>query len=364
MTRGLGYLLRLVAVVAVILVAWDAALFRSGLYYRWLEPQSTAGMTRGAIRLVDQNYAPDRRNVLVLGNSQVGEGFSQQLADQATQGSGLHFLNAAIPGTDLRAWYYLLRQIDPHADRFAAVVLQVSYDPGEPIGVQADYPLDIAYLTPLLGLRDVADFPATFDDRALAERARRAILFPAQPLRNDIAAFLAAPRERLKQLRKWRKYFVPSALQYPGRDQALPDLSLDPSTLQPTDWGSDEAKLKPVLSKYFDSLRGRPSATTQVSNERYAHQWLSRIAEPYRAHGIPVILMSVPRGPWHAALPPSRPAGAVADLIAAGMLTALPGDSFVDLERPRYFFDSLHMNRAGRERFSPALAQQVAARLH
>jgi len=364
MTRSLGHLLRLVVVAAVMLAAWDAVLFRSGLYYRWLEPQSTAGMTRGAIRFVDETYAPYRRNVLVLGNSRIGEGFSQQLADQATQGSGLHFLNAAIPGTDLRAWYYLLRRIDPQADRFAAVVVQVSYDPGEPVGVQADYPLDIAYLTPLLGLRDVADFPGTFDDRALAERARRAILFPAQPLRDDIAAFLSAPKERFRHLRKWRKYFVSSALQYRGRDQALPDLALDPNTLQPTDWGSDEAKLKPVLSNYFASLRERPSKSTQASNERYFRQWLSRIAEPYRAHGIPVIVMSIPRGPWHAALPPPQPTGAVADLIAAGTLMALPGDSFADLEQPRYFFDSLHMNRAGRERFSPALAKQVAAVLH
>jgi len=53
----------------------------------------------------------------------------------------------------------------------------------------------------------------------------------------------------------------------------------------------------------------------------------------------------------------------VADLIAAGTLMALPGDSFADLEQPRYFFDSLHMNRAGRERFSPRLAQFVAAAL-
>lgn len=363
MMRRLKYLLRLVAVLVVILAAWDALLFRSGLYYRWLEPQSTAGMTRGALRLVDQTYAPRLRNVLVLGNSRIGEGFSQRLADEATQGSGLHFVNAAVPGTDLRAWYYLLRGIDPKADRFAAVVVQASYDPGVPTSVQADYVLDIAYLTPLLGLRDLTDMPGTFENAALAERARRAILFPAQPLRDDISAFLAAPRERLEQVRKWRKYYVPSALHYGGRDASLPDLPLDPNTLQPTDWGGQETTLKPLLSSYFDSLRDHPIAATRDSNERYFREWLTRIAAPYRAHGIPVILVSVPRGPWHAALPPQQPAGAVADLIAQGVLTTLPADTFVDLEQPHYFFDSLHLNRVGRERFSPRLAQSVAARL-
>ena len=364
MTWRLRFLLRLVVAGAVLLMAWDALLFRSGLYYHWVEPASTAGMTRSAIRLIDRSYVADRRNVLVLGNSRIGEGFSQRLADDATQGSGLHFLNAAIPGTDLRTWYYLLRRIDPRSERFAAVVLQIAYDPGEPTNVQADYPLDIAYLTPLLGLRDLVDFPGTFDDPALAERARRAILFPAQPLRDDIAAFLAAPNERFEHIREWRKYYVSSAVQYPGREQALPDLPLDPNTLQPTNWDGVEEKLKPQLSKYFASLRARPTAAIHASNERYFREWLARIAEPYRAHDIPVIVIRVPRGPWHAVLPTPPPAGAVADLIDAGMLKALPADSFVGLEQPRYFFDSVHMNHAGRERFSPMLAQRVAALLH
>lgn len=361
--RLLGYVLAMVAVV----IGWDALLFRSGLYYRWIEPQSTAGTTRSAIRVVDQTYDQGRQNVLVLGNSRIGEGFSPVLADEATAGTGLHFINAAIPGTDPRVWYYLLRQLDPRAERFAALVVPVPYDPGGTAAAPADYPLDVAYLAPLLRLKDFADFPSSFDDSALTQRARRAILFPAQPMRDDIAALLASPLQRRRDLRMWQWRHVGDVLRYGGRAEALPDLALDSGTLQPLDWQGREAELKPKLSGYFAALSPppKPSGEARARNDRYYREWLRRIAGPYSAHAIPVIVIEVPRGPFHGTHAPAPAAtGAVAELAAAGLVTVLPGGSFVDLEQPRYFFDSLHMNRAGRERFSPRLARLVAAALH
>lgn len=360
--RLFGYALAMAAIVA----GWDALLFRSGLYYRWIEPRSTAGTTRSALQVVERTYEPGRRNVLVLGNSRIGEGFSSALADEAAAGSGLHFVNAAIPGTDPRVWYYLLRQVDPQAERFAAVVVTVPYDAGALAAAPADYPLDVAYLAPLLRLQDLLDFPASFDAAGMVQRARRAIVFPAQPMHEDIAALLAAPLQRLRDVRAWRRHHVGDVLHYGGRAEALPELELDPATRLPLDWQGREAELKPKLADYFAALSSppKPSAQARQSSDRYYRQWLGRIARPYRAHGVPVIVTEVPRGPFHgaqAARP--TPTGAVAELAAAGLLKVLPGDSFVDLEQPRYFFDALHMNRAGRERFSPRLAQLVAAAL-
>lgn len=363
---GVPRLLRYVLAVAAIVVAWDALLFRSGLYYRWVEPRSTAGTTRSAIRVVRGSYEPGRRNVLVLGNSRIGEGFSSLLADEATADTGLHFINAAIPGTDPRVWYYVLREIDPRAERFAALVVPIRYDPVELSAPSADYPLDIAYLAPLLRLTDIVDFPSSFDDPTLQQRARRAILFPAQPMRDDMAALLASPSQRRHEVRESRRRHLGDLLRYGGRAEALPDLALDPDTLQLLDWQGREAELKPKLSGYFAALSSPHSGeAARASNERYYRQWLRRIADVYRANGVPVIAIEVPRGPFHgahAATPTA--AGTVAELAAAGLLILLPGDSFVDLEQPRYFFDDLHMNRAGREQFSPRLARLVAAALH
>ncbi len=78
-----------------------------------------------------------------------------------------------------------------------------------------------------------------------------------------------------------------------------------------------------------------------------------------------MLIFEVPRGPWHGKLKPvPAPVGAMAALVDANLVEALPGDSFVGLEQPRYFFDSAHMNREGRERFSPMLARRVADVLH
>ena len=103
----------------------DLSLFRSGLYYRWAEPDSTAGSVVRAQMTIRHDYEPDRRNVLVLGNSRIGEGFSALLADAASGNDDLHFINGSIAGTTPRVWYYLLRAIDPDANRFSAIALMV-----------------------------------------------------------------------------------------------------------------------------------------------------------------------------------------------------------------------------------------------
>ena len=365
MLRRLAFVIRLLAVLAIGLVLWDAMVFRSGFYTRWLEPRSTAGATRDALRFTDKTYLAGRRNVLVLGDSRIGEGFSQTLADAGVAGSDLHFINAAISGTDPRVWYYLLRALDPTAERFAAIVLMVPYDPADQTWPIADYASDIAYAAPLLRLGDLATFPDSFDSADRIAQARRAILFPAQPLRSDIAALIDSPRSRLKHVRDFRKNYVGYQLHYAGRAEALPDLALDPQTLQPSTFDRVDPAKRDSIRNYFSAFDDKAPPAVLESNERYYRMWLTRIAEPYRARAAQVVIFQIPRGPWHGARAPTPQAkGAIADLAQSGLLTLLPGDSFVALEEPRYFFDTMHMNGAGRARFSPLLAQRVAEALH
>jgi hypothetical protein len=364
--QGLFPILRLLAIALLAVVVWDAVMFRSGFYMRMLEPQSLAGSTRNAVHVIEGTVLPDRRNVLVIGNSRIGEALAPDLADATTKGSGLHFVNGFIAGSDLRVWYYLLREVDPEARRFSAVVLAVPLDPAEMLGTMADNVVDIGYLEPLLRLRDAGIFPASFDDSALRRRALRSILLPAQPLHGDIAAFLKAPLQRIRNARDNDNNHLSDLKVYRGRGAALPDLPIDPQTLLPARWdGMDESMRKTLTENYFRWLHVSPPPTVIDSNQRYFRDWLTRIAAPYRANGIPVILIEVPRGPWHGTQTPvPKPGGTIAALIQAGLVSALPGDTFVDLEQPHNFFDAEHMNRAGRERFTPRLAQRIAAILH
>lgn len=363
--RPLWPLLKLVAAAAALLLLIDVALVRSGAYFGWIEPDSTAGSVVGATLAIPHYYDAARKNILVLGNSQIGEGFSGSLADAASERADLHFINGSVAGTTPRVWNYLLRSVDPHADRFAAIALMIDYNLDERFDDLTDYPLDTGYAVPLLRIADLLDYPATFSDPAQRLRARRAILLPLQALHDDVRALLAAPRMRYHEIVRNRPQWLEAVGVYPGREQVLPELAIDPGSGQPVDWGAHESDFKPLLEEYFRRLRQHADPALQARNLDYQRQWLERIAERYRAHGVPVIVFVVPRGPWRATLsaPPVANA-AIAELAASGRVQPLPGDAFTELEQPRYFFDTLHMNRAGRARFSQLFARAVAPLVH
>ena len=364
--RPLAPLLKLVAAAFAVLLLLDLSLFRSGLYYRWAEPDSTAGSVVRTMMTIRRDYEPERRNILVLGNSRIGEGFSAQVADSTSSRSDLHFINGSVAGTTPRGWYYLLRTIDPEANRFAAIALMVDYDVAETRLDMTNYTLDTPYLMPLLRLSDFEDYPDSFTDDAERERARRGILLPLQAMHDDVRDMLAHPFKRRHVLRSSRRNAAYWAAHYGGRDEVLPDLQLDDAGM-PVDWGADAdaAQLKPRLEPYFHELRNPPPDKLQATNAAYLRAWLARIAQRYSSSNVPLIVFVVPRGPWHesqAHVP--MLAGPVAELAAAGRVTPLPGDAFVSLEQPRFFFDAAHMNRYGRDRFSRLFAQQIAERVH
>jgi hypothetical protein len=358
-------LLKLFAAAAITLALIDALVFRSGAYAPWIEPDSTAGSVVGARMAIDRYYEPARKNILVLGNSQIGEGFSAQLADLAAARPALHFINGSIAGTTPRVWNYFLRQIDPAANRFAAIVMMVTYDSTYQHYEFLNYPLDTPYATTLLRLSDLNDYPATFTVPDQRERARRAILLPLQALHEDILMFLAHPLQRIEQVRHGRQGWLYAISQYGGQGGALPELPLDSASGMPSSWGDHEAESKSKLENYFRTLRDIAPPEQQQINDNYLRLWLGRIADRYAASHVPVIVFSMTRGPWQKTLMPAPTAsGAVAELRNAGRLLVLPGEAFTALEQPQFFFDTLHLNHAGRERFSALFAQQVAPLVH
>lgn len=354
-------LLRLCAAAAAILLLLDVALFRSGWYYRWLEPDSTSGSVVGDILAIERYRDPKRRNVLVLGDSRIGEGFSAQLADDAGGRADLHFVNGAVAGSTARVRNLLLRTVDPDADRFGAIALAVDYDPGSVLADMPNYPLDTSYVVPVLHLGDIISYPDSFTDPAQRARARRAILFPLQALHDDALDFLLHPRRRADAILRSRPGWLDAVGLYMGHEEALPELALDEHDV-PRDWGAIEPARRQKIEDYLRNARSRATPALEAANEDYVRRWIGGVAARYRAHGVPVFVFVVPRGPWHQALVPApTPRGAIAELADTGQIIALPGDAFVALEQPHFFFDTLHMNRAGRERFSADLAQRIAA---
>src|SRR5690348_12777092 len=86
--RALRKILCLAMSSAFVLFLLDTAMFRGGLYVRYLEPGSYAGSFESVLRSGQEEKFTRPHHVLVLGDSQIAEGFSAKLADQIGARSG------------------------------------------------------------------------------------------------------------------------------------------------------------------------------------------------------------------------------------------------------------------------------------
>lgn len=351
--------------VVLVFVGWllvGAVVFRSGFYYRYVaSPESTAGEAERALQFIDQRYIPGARNVLVLGDSRTAEGFSSRVANQSVP--GINFIEAGMAGTTPRVWYYLLRKIDPAGERFDAVVLLRIVDTGDSDReCLADRSLDLAYLPPLVTAADALDIPRSFAQPEERAQAWRTVLLPMRTAQADLDALAGSPRARLREVRANLRAYVASRYAYTGHAESLTAVALDPVTLHP-----DPARDVPAnLITYLDQLRDARTSprAPDPCNLAYYRQWLGRIEALYRPTRRPVVLFALPRGPFHLEHgPPPRPALEAVGLSPGNGVTLLAPPGLATLERPMFFFDGLHMNRAGRDRYSVLVAHTVAAAL-
>lgn len=337
-------------------VAWfalESLVYRSGAYFHFAEPDSNTGSVVRALLVLEREYRPGARNVLVLGDSRVAEGFSP--AHARTTAPDLNFINMAVPGSTPRTWYYLLREVDRRGHAYEGVVVGTLYRHrnSEPI---ADWPIDPAHAARLVGLRDAASFPASFDSDPMRERARHAALLPALALRQDTLAFLESPRERLHDVLKVRPLYLDALRAYQGRDETMPELRFDETGQVVADWGTTTPAQRVHVMAILGDLAPRPPAL-RARNEAYLERWLGNIASLAQRRGARLILYSLPRGPYRAlldddsGLPPS-----LASLDRRANVAVLPPGLLADLESPQHFFDQLHANRAGREATSARVA--------
>jgi hypothetical protein len=360
----------LLLLCGAILAGWivlESAVFRSGLYFRYAaDPESTAGATNRMLMVVRSQYREGMRNVLVMGDSRANAGFAMAQANAA--GGDINFIGGGIAGTTPRVWYHVLRELDPHGDRFAAVVfLGIADDAWPNLERLSDRNLDLLYLQPVVDIEDLGPLPASFIDPDMQDRARRAVLLPGLTAREDLRAFAAAPRERLKSVRSNLHAYVPSFVAFPGHTGTLANMALNPNTLMPVGPRANDA-----LGGYLTLLSALRNAPRPLSaeNAAYYRLWYWRIAEHYRgkhtATGAPtrLFLMALPRGPFHAQFgtPPSPSLTSVGLDAQIGVELLAPPAVYA-LERPGYYFDGLHLNATGRERYTPIVADTVRAAL-
>jgi alginate O-acetyltransferase complex protein AlgI len=359
---GAGYpaavrVLGALAVAMLLLLVGDLALFHTPLYHGVLAPSSSAGSFEAAVAELRARPPDPAKDVLVLGDSRIYEGFLP--AEATAAAPGLRFIPAAVPGTTPRTWDYLMRAIDPEAKRYRAVVVPLdSYqDDTGSIGALDgnDRPFDLRYVVYRIGWGDAWPLAASFTDPRKKVGYTLDLWLRGPLLRDDLQNLLDSPEARVAALERQAAGLPPLGT-LSTRDISLTGLQADfnKNTL------TFPLGIGPVERSALTSQVLRPTQPSGAYGS-YRHEWLGPILERYLSTNTPVFFVRIPTRPLHRD-EPGGPDGSVLDMWRAGA-RVIPQTAYVALEQPRFFADEDHLNRAGAQRFSHMLGSDVAQSL-
>jgi len=333
----------------------DGVVFHTRLYTSILAPDSYAGRMAVITRAEKHRASSGLKEVLVLGDSRMAEGFSAAVANELSSVAGLKFVNVAEPACAVNIWHYVLREVDPTGRRYWAIVVPygIGFEPNS-----ADL-LRISMAAPLLRYGDCFNFASAFQRWSGRFRAFTACILRGSAFQSDLVDFLEHPSARARSVQLEAKT-LHSRDVYKGRDSDIVGTSYDPKTGQVT--------LPPRLTEaqreaVRDSLV-KPSQSETQDFLRMQRDGIQKILKRYSASPTAIVLTPVPRGPFaglpgasmtfHAAFPTVPTQKAV---------LSLPEQTFDFLEKPEYYFDGLHLNAKGRQGFTETLVAQLVGHL-
>jgi alginate O-acetyltransferase complex protein AlgI len=352
--------LGLLALGALLLfAAFGLAAFYTPLYRSALDPFSSAGSFEATLAQVNARADDPARDVLVVGDSRIYAALDPKIASESA-GGGLRFLNAGVPGTTPRCWYFFLRAVDPNAVRFRAIVVPVDTygdDDGAIGSVDGDlHATDLHYIVFRVRPGDVGKLSASFPDPRMRLDTSLDLLLRGPELRDDVQAFAADPLARFAAIAKAKAEGTYDPARAHPRDESLKGMRVDfahNTIVYPPGVSSDERREMEI-----QVLRvAKPSAAYAL----YRRRWLGPVVARYAAAGVPIVFVRVPTRPAHRSVP-GAPSGTLLEFQRDGALL-IPQERYVALERPELFADHDHLNAAGAARFSALLGRDVAAAL-
>ena len=336
-------------------VCVDGIIFHSGLYVSILAPDSYAGRLEVLTRVEKQRPASGLKEVLVLGDSRMAEGFAASVADELGSAAGFKFVSLAEPASSVNSWYYMLRDVDPTAHRYWAIVVPyaIGYEPAT-----AD-PLRISMTAPLLHYGDCLNFASGFQRWSGRLRAFTACILRGSAYQGDVTDLLEHPTARMRSVQQEAKRLQARAA-YKGKDYDLVGTSYDPTTRQVT----FAPKLTEAERQAVRKSLIQPSQSDTEYSLKLQREWIPRILNRYSNSSTAIVFTPVPRGPfaelpgfsreYHSILPSS---------VIRRTTFSLPEQTFDFLEKPEYYFDAFHLNAKGRQRFTETLVSELVGRL-
>jgi len=338
----------LLGVAALICV--DGAVFHTGLYVSILAPNSYAGRLTRITRAEKARDPSGLKEVLVLGDSRIAEGFSATLANELGSVAGLKFVSLGDPAASANTWYYMVREIDPTRQRYSAIIVPygLGYEPDS-----AD-PLRISMTAPLLRYGDAFHFASGFQRWSGRFRAFVACILRGSAYQDDVVDFLSHPVARIMNIQQADKPH--SGSEYKGRDYDLVGTSYDASTRQVT----FAPKLTEAQRLAFRKSLIQPSQSDTEYSLKLQRDWIPRIMDRYSHSPTAIVLTPLPRGPflelggfskgYESVLPTS---------VIERTSFSLPEHTFEFLEKPEYYFDAFHLNAKGRQKFTETLVSEL-----
>jgi hypothetical protein len=355
--HAFSLILKIVGALAVFFTL-DTLIFRMPLYSQLVSPDSMVGSAAYYLKYERQREPSHRRDVLVIGDSEIGEGFWAGLANKNEVNRDFYFIQGGIPGATLRVLYFYQKILDPNRDRYKAIVIclptyrQKSSTEAERLD---DRMLDADFLVPIISSREYFEFARSFTTEENRMEVRLKVLVQGENYRMDFQNFLLHPFARLHLVSWRRKIRENVALDYAGRDENMVGLSYDSKTgdIHYPDRLTDSERAQ--VASYIRT----PSIVDADHFDEYTKQWIERFIERYRGSQTTLVFVRFPAevlpqldtvrrtGPFASYMPLLRNSPGV---------KVMDEGAFYPLEDPQYFFDTLHLNHDGRVRFTNQLS--------
>jgi hypothetical protein len=356
--RPLALIAGRLAAAGLVMFLLDAAVFRT-FYASIVEPDSTTGSVEMKLWNEHKRERTEYPEILTVGDSRIP--IYPRVSNELTPETGYFFANIATPGTSPRCWYYMLRYIDPGANRYRAIVIPEYGYPDEDLWDQHDNRIrDLHYAIARLRLRDAFEFASSFGSRENELKALRGAIWKGFVYQTDFQAFWKDPMARLAKVEQHRRDAWEWFYNFDGDDKNLNGLSAD---WEDNRFGYAD-NIPRNMRDYLERELLRPPAPQVGRYRAYRQKWYGKILARYEGSGTQLIFLRMARGPVVRPEPLADvKTSVVRDLASDPNVLVMDEHAFDSLERPDLFVDPLHMNGPGCRMFSRMLARQVVALL-
>jgi hypothetical protein len=342
------------ALAVLFFIAAEGLLFHTHFYVRLLAFDSTAGWVRSMVGLELRRHSSSPNQVVAVGDSRMN--LWPRVTDPLLPEVGYTFSTIALGGTHPRCWFYMLREVDPARNRYAAVLIpmnELEDDDWEDLSAAE---VDVHYLTPLLRLGDIFEFGLSFPTWELRKEAMLSVLLKGLTYKRDFQDLLVNYDARSKQLAWASEYLAQTLHDYRAPNDSVVGLEVDWAARKVTHFppGFPAAKQQELAGILL-----RPTGIPTGARALYRARWFGKILDYYRGTRTKVIFFRLPRGPLVRPYPMSTKSSVVRGFAARGEALLLDEHTFDVLERPEFFMDAAHFNGPGGDRFNEMLARAV-----